>query len=89
MPKGFGFKVPEEVFCSGKVQYYFQPVGIIVAKTHEAAVTAANLVEITYKTATEKPLLTVRDILRANAKDKIKHEKTVTPTRKGLLTFKP
>lgn len=83
MPKEEGFTVDEEIFCSGKVQYYFQPIGVIVAKTHEIAVTTADLVQITYKTAEQKPLLTVREILKANAKDKIVHEQTITPTRKG------
>lgn len=81
-----GFVVDEEIFCSGRVQYYFQPVGVIVAKTHEAAVEAADLVQITYKVADTKPLLTVRGILKANAKDKIVHEQTVTPTRKGRFS---
>lgn len=84
MPKELGFEVDEEIFCSGRVQYYFQPVGVVVAKTHETALAAADLVEITYKNADTKPLLTVRDIIRANAKDKIVHEQTVTPTRKGF-----
>lgn len=83
MPKEEGFMVDEEIFCSGKVRYYFQPVGVIVAKTHETALAAADLVEIAYKTTDQKPLLTVRDILKANAKDKIIHEQTITPTRKG------
>lgn len=83
MPKEEGFTVDEEIFCSGKVQYYFQPVGVVVARTHEAAVAAADLVHISYKTSDQKPLLTVRDILKANAKNKVVHEQTVTPTRKG------
>lgn len=83
MPKEEGFEVDEEIFCSGKVQYYFQPVGVIVARNHEAATAAADLVQITYKTTEQKPLLTVRDILKANAKNKIIHEQTVTPKRKG------
>lgn len=83
MPKEEGFSVDEEIFCSGKVQYYFQPVGVVVAKTHEVAVAAADLVQITYKTSDQKPLLTVRDVLKADAKKKIIHEQTVTPTRKG------
>lgn len=83
MPKEEGFTVDEEIFCSGKVQYYFQPVGIIVAKSHKAALAAADLIQIIYKTPDQKPLLTVRDILKANAKEKIVHEQTVTPTRKG------
>lgn len=87
MPKEEGFAVDEEIFCSGNVQYYFQPIGVVVAKTHEAAIAAADLVQITYRTAEQKPLLTVREILKANAKDKIVHEQTITPLRKGCCVF--
>ncbi|XP_030572036.1 aldehyde oxidase 4-like [Drosophila novamexicana] len=38
----------EEIFCSGRVQYYDQPLGVIAALTHDVAVYAATLVRVTY-----------------------------------------
>lgn len=63
--------------------YYSQPIGVIVAKSQKIADKAAEMVEITYEMSKIKPLLTVRDILKANAKDRIIHERTITPKRKG------
>ncbi|KAJ8949770.1 hypothetical protein NQ318_018999 [Aromia moschata] len=82
MPKFNIFTVQEEIFCSGVVQYYHQPIGIIVADNHDVAVAAAELVEVSYSTPTHKPLLTTRDVLRAGATDRIHHETTVLPVRR-------
>lgn len=76
--------VPEELFCSGKVQYYYQPVGLIVAVSEDVAQKAAKLVKIEYH-AGPKPYLTIRDILNSNATDRIHHENTQHATGKGML----
>ena len=39
---------PEEIFCSSDVKFYGQPVGIILAKSHELANKAAEFVDIKY-----------------------------------------
>lgn len=65
------FIVPEEIFCSGVVKYYFQPVGLIVANCQEIAENAADLVSITYIEGQQKPLLTIREVLAANPEGKI------------------
>ena len=39
----------EEIFCSTDVKFHGQPVGIILAKTHELANKAAEFVEIKYE----------------------------------------
>ncbi|KAF2904753.1 hypothetical protein ILUMI_01423 [Ignelater luminosus] len=75
--------VPEEVFCSGTVKYYFQPVGIIVAKTQELAERAADLVKVTYNPSTKKPLLTVREVLAANDPNRVSEEASMKATSKG------
>lgn len=80
---GFLFVVDEEIFCSGIVKYYFQPVGITVATSQEVAEQAAELVKISYIEGKQKPLLTVRDILKAGAKDKIVEEGKVEAKSKG------
>lgn len=39
----------EEIFCSSDVKFYGQPVGIILASTHELANKAAEIVEVKYE----------------------------------------
>ncbi|KAJ8952857.1 hypothetical protein NQ314_007463 [Rhamnusium bicolor] len=78
-----GFTVQEELFCSGTVQYYDQPIGIIVADDHDAALEAAELVEVIYKAPTKKPYLSTKDVLKANDKTRIHHQSTVVPKSKG------
>lgn len=87
-PKEVYMPLDEELFCSGIVLYNSQPVGVIVAKSQETAELAAEMVEITYKKSRETPLYTVRDILRANAKNKIIKETSTTPKRKGDISTK-
>lgn len=84
-PKEANLKFDEEIFCSGTVLYYSQPIGVIVAKSQNIANEAAEIVEVTYDISNIDPLLTVRDVLKANAKDRITHEQTVNPKHKGAL----
>jgi xanthine dehydrogenase/oxidase len=44
---GFNYDA-EEVFCSGKLLFHGQPVGIILADTMELAYRARNLVNVEY-----------------------------------------
>lgn len=48
----------EEVLCDGKVKFFNQPLGIIVAETEVLANKVAKLVKVTYKN-TSKPILTI------------------------------
>lgn len=80
-------RTDEELFCSGTVLYHSQPIGIIVAKTPEIAEVAAEMVEVTYADGKEQPLYTIRQVLKANAKDKIVHEQTINPKAKGKIFF--
>nr|XP_029717268.1 xanthine dehydrogenase 1-like [Aedes albopictus] len=52
-PQVLGFPEVEEVLCSGRVLYYGQPVGIVVAETHAIANRATKLVEVTYEKVSE------------------------------------
>ncbi|KAK4872289.1 hypothetical protein RN001_016413 [Aquatica leii] len=77
------FSVPEEIFCSGVVKYYYQPLGIVVAKTQESAEKSANLVHVTYTSGTQKPLCTIREILNEKGVNGVTFERSHTATHKG------
>lgn len=71
----------EELFCSGKILYAGQVIGIIVAESQELANRAALKVKITY-TNKQKPLLNVRDVLQANDVSRIALDRSLKPTTK-------
>lgn len=53
------FTTYEEILCSGEVQYFNQPIGIIVADTYYLARRAALMVKVTY-TNVRKPEVDIR-----------------------------
>ncbi len=53
----------EELFCTGRVLYAGQALGMIVADTQAAAQRAASLVRVTYRDIV-KPVLTIRDAMK-------------------------
>ncbi len=55
----------EQLFATDEVTYAGQPVGLIVAHTHEQAKHAASLVEINYKDV-KKPILTIKEVFEYN-----------------------
>ncbi|XP_063225147.1 uncharacterized protein LOC134532557 [Bacillus rossius redtenbacheri] len=57
----------EELFCSGKVLYAGQPVGMILAESTGAAFAGVALVVVEYSDVT-KPTIHVRDALRDQAR---------------------
>ncbi|XP_001688833.2 uncharacterized protein LOC5667145 [Anopheles gambiae] len=63
----------EEVFCSGRILYHGQPVGLVLADTFEAAQKAAKTVCIHYSTdtVTETILPTVKDVADAKRHDRV------------------
>ncbi|XP_067656034.1 uncharacterized protein [Haliotis asinina] len=69
IPKGGSnnFREPEveaeELFCSGKVVYSGQPIGIIVALDQLTADTAASMVKVTYKNV-QPPIITMEDAIQ-------------------------
>lgn len=50
----------EEVFSSGSVQYFNQPIGVIVAETRAIAERAAKLVQATYKNVKD-PVVDIKE----------------------------
>nr|CAI5857536.1 unnamed protein product [Callosobruchus analis] len=83
-PKMMGtLPVREELFCSGRVQYYYQPIGLIVADSQETALKAAEMVKIKYTAPTETTFLNVKQVVEANAKNRMKHNTNFVPKKKG------
>uniref|UniRef100_A0A1B0DQ14 Uncharacterized protein n=1 Tax=Phlebotomus papatasi TaxID=29031 RepID=A0A1B0DQ14_PHLPP len=74
---------PEEVFCSGKVLYHSQPVGVIVAEEMSQAVYAADLVKIQYESE-EKVEGSLVSWLKYFKGDSIEKDK-VLPTLEDVL----
>ncbi|XP_067656036.1 uncharacterized protein [Haliotis asinina] len=64
------YRVPpgavEEVFCSGRVLYSGQPIGLIVAVDQLSADTAASMVKVTYKNV-QPPIITTEDAIQKNS----------------------
>lgn len=58
----------EEIFCSKKISFNGQAIGVILAETHEAAVEAADLVKVKYKQGSQKPLFSIKDVMQSNEK---------------------
>ncbi|XP_055537409.1 xanthine dehydrogenase-like [Wyeomyia smithii] len=59
---------PEEIFCSRKVLYHGQPVGIVVAETFTLADQASKSVKIAYIHTREPILPTVREVVGSDCK---------------------
>ncbi|KAH0793654.1 Xanthine dehydrogenase [Histomonas meleagridis] len=52
----------EDVFAIGRVNFYGQVIGVVVAETEKLAIKGARLVKVTYKNA-ETPIVTIYDAL--------------------------
>lgn len=76
--------IEEELFCNGVVLFHSQPIGIVVAKTQELAEKAAEMVEVLYLFGKEKPMYSIREVLKADAKDRMVNLKQIVPTAKGI-----
>uniref|UniRef100_A0A182V3I2 FAD-binding PCMH-type domain-containing protein n=1 Tax=Anopheles merus TaxID=30066 RepID=A0A182V3I2_ANOME len=74
MSDGMHFYFPdvEEIFCSGRVLFHGQPVGVIVAERFDQAVRAAKQVNIIYERVSDEPICpTIRAVLTHRSKDRI------------------
>ena len=66
--------------------YAGQPVGIILAKTRDIAVTAAKFVKIKYNSE-QKPLLTVQEVLNSEETSRVYLQGQINPTKTGGRNF--
>lgn len=85
-PAGTTFYVAnEEVLCSGNVQYFNQPYGIIVAETQHIADSAAKLVTATYKN-TRVPTIDIK--VAKNDSSRVTLNTETNATERGTDVFK-
>lgn len=82
------YSANEEILCSGAIQYYNQPLGIIVADSRHLADKAAKMVHVTYKNV-KKPVIDVKEAKKDP--DRITQYASSDATNKGTdikKTFK-
>ncbi|XP_039757385.1 xanthine dehydrogenase-like [Pararge aegeria] len=77
--------VDEEILCSGKVMYYGQPAGVIIANREQTAQKAAKLVKILYSSvSSKKPLLTIDSVLESpEMHERMSNNQIIEPTDIG------
>ncbi|XP_014098505.3 uncharacterized protein [Bactrocera oleae] len=63
----------EELFVSGAIKFYNQPIGVIVAESNATANVAAELVKITYDGKGGEIFPTLHDVLNSRRSDRINH----------------
>ncbi|XP_011694376.1 PREDICTED: xanthine dehydrogenase/oxidase-like [Wasmannia auropunctata] len=77
----------ELLFVERDVQYAGQPVGVIVAETHNLANEAAKLVKIKYSEILKrKPVITIEDALATHDDTRFLHTRNVPAKKKGENT---
>ncbi|XP_018397765.1 PREDICTED: xanthine dehydrogenase/oxidase-like [Cyphomyrmex costatus] len=77
--------LPEDelLFAKENVLYAGQPVGVIVAETHNLANEAADLVQITYSEDVKNPIISIEYAINANDKTRIRESVNIPAKRKG------
>ncbi|XP_060646392.1 LOW QUALITY PROTEIN: uncharacterized protein LOC132784651 [Drosophila nasuta] len=69
----FFFKEVEQLFATGPIRYYQQPIGIVLATSNALAQRSAELVQISYEGGAEEVLPNMKYVLEAEtAGDRIK-----------------
>lgn len=57
------FSSEEKLFCADSIEYFYQPIGLIVAITHDLAQSASEMVDIHYAATAKNPILSITDAL--------------------------
>ncbi|XP_067618626.1 uncharacterized protein [Eurosta solidaginis] len=84
----FGFDV-EEIFCSGIVKHYNQPLGVVVALTSDIANRAAPKVKVTYSSGSRIILPTTAHVFEAGEMNRLKGSVKASAEAEIKLTEKP
>ncbi|XP_037946121.1 indole-3-acetaldehyde oxidase-like [Teleopsis dalmanni] len=72
--ESFFFPSEEELFATGAIKFYNQPIGVIVAESNALANRAAELVMVTYSGGSTEILPTLNDVLsNDSASNRYKH----------------
>ncbi|KAG5312449.1 XDH dehydrogenase, partial [Acromyrmex insinuator] len=77
--------LPEDelLFAEKDILYAGQPIGVIVAETHNIANEAAKLVEIIYSERIKNPMISIEDVLDVKDETRIRQSVTIPTKRKG------
>ncbi|XP_012058303.1 PREDICTED: xanthine dehydrogenase-like [Atta cephalotes] len=77
--------LPEDelLFAEKDILYAGQPVGVIVAETHNVANEAAKLIEITYSERMKNPVISIEDALDVGDETRIRQSIKIPAKRKG------
>ncbi|EDW59394.1 uncharacterized protein AOX1 [Drosophila virilis] len=68
------FPQEEQLFATGEIKFYQQPIGMVLATSNALAQRAAELVQLTYEGGSEDVLPSMKHVLEAAASgDRIKH----------------
>lgn len=79
----------EILFVETDIHYCGQPVGVIVAETHNLANEAAKLVEIKYSESMKKePVITIEQAIATKDDSRIIHAMNVPAQKKGKNSWK-
>ncbi|XP_011197089.1 uncharacterized protein LOC105221652 [Zeugodacus cucurbitae] len=79
----------EEIFCSGPVKYYEQPLGVVVALTSDIAKNAASKIKVIYSNRPSSGIFpTMKDVFEAQASERIK-ENTASCSKDIQLSDQP
>ncbi|XP_018304122.1 xanthine dehydrogenase 1-like [Mycetomoellerius zeteki] len=77
----------ELLFAEKDILYAGQPVGVIVAKTHNLANEAAKLVKITYSESVKRPVISIEDAFKTTDKNRIRESVNIPAKRKGTSQY--
>jgi xanthine dehydrogenase/oxidase len=76
------FNAQFQVFCSGKIKYAGQPLGLIVAETQALALNAVPKVKVEYSNVSS-PCLNIRDIIASGDMTRIRVDKEPDTVKKN------
>ncbi|RVE42846.1 hypothetical protein evm_012521, partial [Chilo suppressalis] len=73
-----------ELLATKKISYYGQPIALIAANTQTLAISAADLVKVTYRKSEVKPVLSIKEALVAPDRDeRLREDANIQPKDKG------